>query len=149
MRAGLFAPLNFPITFTSQGFEMNKVISVLIVEDEATSVLYIEYILLSFGYEICGKVATGEGAVAMAANKNPDIILMDISLAGKIDGIEAACRIRQNKNIPIIFTTGHTDEEIFERAQKLVPAAYLVKPIDIDELRVEINSALGLNNIKQ
>ena len=120
---------------------MNKVISVLIVEDEAYSALYLQDALSGEGYDICGTVATGEGAVSIAASKKPDIILMDIRLAGEIDGIEAACRIRQNNNIPIIFTTGHTDEGIFDRARKLDPVAYMIKPIDIDELSSKINSA--------
>ncbi|HNY12905.1 MAG TPA: response regulator, partial [Candidatus Wallbacteria bacterium] len=75
---------------------MDKTISVLIVEDEAFSALYLEDALSIAGYTICDTVATGEGAVAIAENKTPDIILMDIRLAGEIDGIEAASRIRQS-----------------------------------------------------
>jgi len=122
---------------------MNKTISILIVEDEAFSAMFLRDALSCEGYQICDTVATGEGAIAIAENKRPDIILMDIRLAGELDGIEAASRIRQKNKIPIIFTTGHSDEKIAARARKVDPVAYLIKPIDIDELSLKINSVFS------
>lgn len=122
---------------------MKKNISVLIVEDEAFSALYLKTGLSGEGFNICDTVATGEGAIDIAQNKDPDLILMDIRLAGRINGIEAARKIHEKKKIPLIFTTGYDDLELKMEALKLNPLAFLIKPVDIDELCVKISSAFN------
>ncbi len=120
---------------------MKKNISVLIVEDELYSAMYLKEILLLHNFIICDMVATGEEAVTAANDKKPDIILMDIRLAGEINGIEAAGRICQNNKTPVIFITGYAGKEIFDEAQTLKPLAFLIKPVDISDLVSKINSA--------
>ncbi|HOT77249.1 MAG TPA: response regulator, partial [Candidatus Wallbacteria bacterium] len=94
------------------GFINGNKIRILAVEDEAISALLLNAYLASQGYD-CGEAAAiGEEAVERAARENPDIVFMDIQLAGKMDGIEAARLIKKNReNTQIVFVTAYSDEE--------------------------------------
>jgi CheY-like chemotaxis protein len=118
-----------------------KKIKLLIAEDEAILAWMLCQNLELSGYEVCAPVATGEAAVKAALDYSPDVILMDIRLAGVMDGIEAAERISAQTPIPIIFMTGYSDDNIRERADVLHPAAYLVKPVTPDQI-VPVLSAI-------
>ena len=87
------------------------------------------------GFLVCGNFTTGEEAIEFVQNAKPDVILMDINLVGEIDGIEAAEKITEKLNIPIIFMTGYVESEIYKRAQKTKPVAYLTKPVEIWNLK--------------
>ncbi|MCD4817619.1 MAG: response regulator [Candidatus Cloacimonetes bacterium] len=114
---------------------MNKKIKILIVEDEAIIARSLKIELNFAGYEVCNFVASGEEAIREAKKHNPDVILMDIHLSGEIDGIKAAEKIIEYKKIQIIFMTGYPERNLFERAQKVNPAAYFQKPIEIYDLK--------------
>lgn len=116
---------------------------VLIAEDEIVLAMGIEKSLKSFGYEVAGKVTRGENAIMMAIDKKPDIILMDIHLEGKVDGIEAAKEIHKKLNIPIIFLTAYSDEETFKKAIEAAPYGYLGKPFRPDDMRTTIETAVS------
>ncbi|WP_052418801.1 response regulator [Methanolacinia paynteri] len=118
-------------------------IKVLIAEDEIVLAMGIEKSLKSFGYEVVGKVTRGENAIMMAIDKKPDIILMDIHLEGKVDGIEAAKEIHKKLNIPIIFLTAFSDEETFKKAIEAAPYGYLGKPFRPDDMRTTIEIAIS------
>jgi len=90
--------------------------SVLIVEDESIVALGLQDRLERLGYDVAGIVESGESAVARAVERRPDIILMDINLAGAMDGIAAADAIRSLTNIPIIYLTAFNDDETVKRA---------------------------------
>jgi len=107
---------------------------ILLVEDEAIPAMMIEIGLTSFGYQMCPTVASGEDAVLAASQEHPDLILMDIHLAGLMDGIQAAELISARDNIPIVFLTGYTDPGTAERASKLHPVAYRIKPVSLREI---------------
>lgn len=124
-------------------------IKILIVEDEAIIARNIESKLIKAGYDVVDTVYTGNDAIKSAIEKNPDIILLDIKLKGDIGGIEAAEKIKQQKDIPIVFLTSYTDEDTFEKAKLTEPAAYLSKPFDIDELKRIIQLTLFNHNIKK
>lgn len=111
-------------------------ISVLIVEDEAMTALFLETMLKRRGCNVLKRVSSGEEAVACAREFIPDIVLMDIRLAGEMDGIEAVRIIKSEceNSIQYIFTTGYLDSELKDEAMKLSPLAFLIKPIDINEL---------------
>ena len=109
-------------------------IKILIAEDEAIVAQCLKMELETNGYEVCSFVASGEEAIIEVKEKNPDIILMDINLSGEIDGIDAAMTIKNHKDIPIIFMTGYTESNLFEKAQKVDHAAYFEKPIEIYDL---------------
>ncbi len=127
---------------------MNK-IKILIVEDDAIIAKNIESKLTNFGYEVVGIVHTGTDAIKSLSEKNPDLILLDIKLKGDIGGIEAAEKIKQQKDIPIIFLTSYTDEDTFEKAKHTEPAAYISKPFNIDELNRIIQLTIYNHGIKK
>ncbi len=119
---------------------MKGKIKILIVEDEVITARFMQIRLGSLGYDVCKPVAKGEEAIVSAEKEKPDLILMDILLAGEIDGIDAAEKILSFCEIPIIFITGYQDEVYMKRAGKLNPAAYLIKPIDIYDIESVIKS---------
>ncbi len=119
---------------------MNQARRILVVEDEAMIALCLEMELKKAGYVLCKRVARGEDAVLTALRDLPDVILMDIRLAGPIDGIEAAHRIQAATTIPVIFMTGYPDKAIEERARALSPLGFFVKPVRLSAIRPLIDS---------
>lgn len=119
---------------------------VLIVEDEAIAALNIKMELGLAGYETCEFVVTGEAAIEKVEQEKPDVVLMDIFLKGKIDGIEAARKIRYNHDIPIIFMTGYDDNGTKERASEVEYVEYLIKPVEWECLNSAINKATQKKN---
>lgn len=115
---------------------------ILIVEDEKIIAIDLQRRLERFGYTIVGMAGEGETAVSMALELNPDVILMDIMLAGKMDGIEAARSIKASRDIPFIFLTAFTDEKTLERAKEVEPYGYILKPFKERELYTTIDIAL-------
>ena len=107
---------------------------ILIVEDEALVALCLRKELTSLGYWVSPSVATGEAAVQSVEQNPPDLILMDIRLAGKMNGIEAAGEIVSRRDIPIIFMSGYEDQDLAARLEGLNPAAHFIKPLDTDAL---------------
>ncbi|MBI5664685.1 MAG: response regulator [Nitrospirae bacterium] len=116
--------------------------NVLIVEDEAIIAIELQKHLESMGYRVTSKAASGEDAVLMAREENPDLVLMDITLSGKISGIEAARQIRTSRNIPVIYLTAHSNEETLKQATQTEPYGYLIKPVGDKELHTAIEIAL-------
>jgi CheY-like chemotaxis protein len=116
---------------------------VLIVEDELLVAWHLESLIREQSLEVCGLVPDGDGAVEQAADLDIDLVLMDVRLAGRMDGIEAARRIREQRNTPIIFITAHGDQETRAYIDKMVPGApVLAKPISAQRLRDAIASVL-------
>ena len=115
---------------------------VLVVEDDNVILSIEKWRLSKLGFEVCGSAATGAEAMECVAKMQPDIILMDITLKGEMDGIETAGQIKKNFNIPVIFVSSHTDEEILSRAKAVNPDGFIKKPFDDDALRIAIE--LGL-----
>lgn len=115
---------------------------IMLVEDEAITALCIRDSLHHLGYELVATIARGEDAIRQAAELRPDLILMDITLAGEMNGIEAAERILQSQPIPIIFMTAHTDTETLARAKRTEPFGYLTKPYHLSNLKNTIEIAL-------
>jgi diguanylate cyclase (GGDEF)-like protein/PAS domain S-box-containing protein len=115
---------------------------ILIVEDEGLIARDIEDMVRSAGYEVAAVVGTGEEAVERAETTHPDLILMDIILRGAMDGVEAAERIREQFDIPVIYLTAHTDENTLERAKLTEPLGYTLKPVEQKELMTVMEMAL-------
>lgn len=115
---------------------------VLVVEDDAIVSLELVEKVRKFGYLPIGPARTGDDAIAMALNEDPDIILMDIILDGKMNGIDAVNNIREKKDIPVIYVTASSDRETVEKAKSTTPFGYLVKPIDEKELVITIEMTL-------
>ncbi len=114
----------------------------LIVEDEGVIALELRDRLTEMGYEIVGPVPTGQEAIDHAREFLPDVVLMDIILAGQMDGIEASEVIKNSLDIPVIFLTAHADERTLQRAKATQPFGYILKPFNERELQVSIEMAL-------
>lgn len=128
-------------------------ISLYIVEDESIIAYDLKDKLTDFGYTVSGIDAKGEKAIenisALAKNKKePDIVIMDVKLAGKMDGIEAAKVLMEKTNCGIIFLTSLDKNEIFNKSFFLKPYAYIFKPVDIDQMRVSIEVAYYQRNLE-
>ncbi len=115
---------------------------IFIAEDEFIVSKNLEGKLIAFGYDVIGIASSGELAVEKIRKEQPDLVLMDIMLAGEMDGIETAGIIRSEFNIPIVFLTAYSSQEIYKRASITEPYAYIIKPFDEREL--EINIAIAL-----
>jgi PAS domain S-box-containing protein len=115
---------------------------ILVVEDESIEAMNFEQSLKSFGYEVVGIASTGEGAIKMAAELKPDLVLMDIVLKGNMDGIEVAAQIRQDLDIPLVYLTAHPEESAVKRAKLTFPYGYLIKPVNKTDLKNAIEIAL-------
>lgn len=112
----------------------------LIVEDESLAVFLLKMSLERFGCDVIATVSTGELAVETAKAVKPDFITMDIMLAGKIDGIEAARAIKAaDPCVNIIFISAYSDPEIIKKAQAVGPVAYIQKPFDYEFLQFAID----------
>jgi diguanylate cyclase (GGDEF)-like protein/PAS domain S-box-containing protein len=115
---------------------------ILIVEDELIVARDISEQLVQMGYERAGHATRGEEAIALAGQLRPDLVLMDIQLAGAMDGIAAAQTIRTQFGLPVVFITGFDVDDTLERAQLVEPHGYVVKPFIERELRGVLKMAL-------
>lgn len=115
---------------------------ILVVEDEGIVSLEIQTHLKRFGYEVAGAASSGEAAIELAAQTCPDLVLMDIRLKGKLNGIMAADHIRSNFDIPVIYLTAYADEDTLKQARITEPFGYLLKPFEERELYGAIEMAL-------
>ncbi len=116
---------------------------ILIVEDEMIIAADLSMQLTDIGYEVIGIQTKAEDAINTLSINKPDLVLMDINLAGTMDGIEAAKHILENFQIPVIFITSNTDDASFQRALEAKPYAFVTKPFQIDKLARNLKIALG------
>lgn len=114
---------------------------ILIVEDEEEIAQLIKIILVNHGLVVSDMVATGEEAVATALGTHPDLVLMDIKLRGKMDGIAAAEEIRKSADIPILFVSAYS--HTISRAITTKPSGYLKKPFTREGLIRKVEMALA------
>ncbi len=103
-------------------------IKILVVEDEMIIGAKISMQLTALGYEVTAILPRGEEAVSHAQENKPDIVLLDVNLKGKIDGIETATQMQQRGAMPIIYLTANADEATFNRAKSTKPYAFISKP---------------------
>ncbi len=107
---------------------------ILIVEDETMSAIALAEYLEELGYETLDLPSTGEEAVALAEERGPDLVFMDVNLPGRMDGIEAASRIAGDGAARIVFMTGYANAQVASRAAAVEPLAILVKPFDFSDV---------------
>lgn len=117
-------------------------IKVGIVEDEMLIATNIVKALTELGYDTTEPAISYTEALEMVEAERPDILLLDIVLSGSNDGIDLAWKIKETYNIPFIFLTANSDMATVERAKKLCPPAYLVKPFNKEELYTSIEICL-------
>lgn len=124
-------------------------VNILIVEDSVTTALYIKNILNERGYFTVRKAVSGSEAMAMIAEEQPDLVLMDIMLEEDMDGIEAARAIKEFLDVPIIYVTASTDEGNLKRARETNPHGYLIKPVNDFELYTVVEMALFRHHLEK
>jgi PAS domain S-box-containing protein len=114
----------------------------LIVDDEAIIATDLEDRLVGNGYEVVGIATSGEKAVRLAGELRPDLVVMDIVMPGRLDGIQAAAAIRKDYGIPVVFLTAHTDEKFMNRAKAVGPLGYILKPFNEAQMYATLEIAL-------
>ncbi len=115
---------------------------ILVVEDERVVAADIEESLRKLGYHVVGAAASGVGAIRRAVETEPDLVLMDIKLKGRMDGIDAAQELHERLGIPVVFLTAYADDSILARAKRSSPSGYVLKPFDDRSLRSAVEIAL-------
>ena len=119
-----------------------KPTKILIVEDEVIVARDIAQQVRAMGYQVLGPTSLGEEAIGLAGMWHPDLVLMDIQLAGDMDGISAARTIRQQFGVPVVFLTAYAADDILERAKLTEPFGYILKPFSERELSTVLAMAL-------
>jgi PAS domain S-box-containing protein len=122
---------------------------IVVVEDEHIVALDIKMHLQKYGYTVPGMFASGEELLDSLEALKPDLVLMDIKLQGKLDGLETSKIIKEKYRIPVILLTAFADEATLERAKKIEPFGYIIKPFEEKELRTTIVIALYKYKIEQ
>lgn len=115
---------------------------ILIVEDEAVTAMDLKSTLKMLGFDIVSTLSRGKDAIKKIGETNPDLILMDITLKGELDGIETAEIIKKQFDFPVIYLTAHSDEKTFNRAKLTEPYGFITKPINYDGLKITIEIAI-------
>jgi len=116
--------------------------NILIVEDEAITAMDIKQTLIRLKFRVAGIVSRGIDAVNFVKEKSPDLILMDITIKGDLDGIETAAIISKSHKIPIVYLSAHFDEETIERSRTTNPYGYILKPLNERDLNSCIRMSL-------
>lgn len=121
---------------------------IMVVEDERIVARDLAWQLTDLGYDVVATVFSGEEAVEKAREFHPDLVLMDIVLAGKMDGIQAAEKIRALSGTPVVYLTAYADDKTFGRAKLTGPSGYILKPVEKKQLQVTIELALNRQGIE-
>ena len=115
---------------------------ILIVEDELIVAADLEGTLQDLGYEVVAVADTARSAMREVKKHRPDLVLMDIQLKEKTDGVTTADEIAKGWQIPVVFLTANTNEDVFARARSASPFGYLIKPFRAKELNATLLVAL-------
>ena len=117
--------------------------SVVIVEDDMLLSLVEGRIVNKLGYHVVAKSVSGEDAIQQIKAHDPDVVIMDISLKGELDGIDTMRRVRSFSDVPVIFLSGNSDKISIERAKKTDFIDFLVKPISLTDMVEPMKKALN------
>jgi CheY-like chemotaxis protein len=121
---------------------------ILIAEDEAITAIALKSELVSLGYEVVGITDTAEEVVRAAGDLQPDVVFMDITLKGVLDGITAAVAIRGRTGAPVVFLTAHADEKTMKRSVFAGPFEYILKPFTRKELQTAVEASLQKRQVE-
>lgn len=127
---------------------MSRKYSILVVEDEPLIAEDIAGYLTESGFEVAGIANNAEEAIGKLENGTPDALLLDINLGEGMDGIELADIIRKKHKVPFVFLTSHADKNTLDRAKQTIPAGYLLKPFDGNDLMTSLEIAI-FTHLKQ
>jgi PAS domain S-box-containing protein len=121
---------------------------ILIVEDERIVAEDIKTKLEYVGYAVAGIASSGEESIIKAKKLQPDLVLMDIVLEGKMDGMEAAAQILSRFNIPVVYLTAYSDERTLKKAKATEPFGFIIKPFEAQDLFTAIEMALYWHKLR-
>lgn len=116
---------------------------VLVVEDDTVSRKLLCHILAQLGYDLLTPATSYKEAIEAFTSGDPDLVILDVQINGKNQGIEVANYIRNHSDTPFIYLTAHTNQKVLELAKATMPYAYLVKPFERDDIRIGVELALS------
>ncbi|MBF0508494.1 MAG: response regulator, partial [Deltaproteobacteria bacterium] len=122
---------------------------VMIVDDEYFVTLQLSKFISKFGYDVVASVMSGEESIDLARQVRPDLIFMDILMPGKYDGIAAAEIIKREMDIPVVFVSGYSDDDLLQRAKQVEPLGYILKPFAEAEVKAILELALYRSEMEQ
>lgn len=123
--------------------------TILVVEDEVVVAKDIQRTLRVLGYQVPSTAHTGADALRLVEANQPDLVLMDITLRGDMDGIATTALLRARWDVPVIYLTAHSDEATLDRAKETDPHGYLIKPFNERDLRTAIEVALRKHDLEK
>lgn len=118
---------------------------ILVIEDEQIVARDISNLLKRLGFAPLGPAASGQEAIQLAAQTEPDLILMDVRLSGGMDGVEAAHEIVRNRTVPIVYLTAYPGTFVCSPWEMAPPYLCLAKPFSAACMQAAIESALGIS----
>ena len=121
----------------------------LIVEDETLIAEELKERLSRLGFSVIAAVDTADEGIAIATRERPDLVLMDIRLKGKKDGVQAAREIRAQVDVPIVYLTAHSDRLTVERVKVTEFDGFILKPFQRHELQMTIEVAMQRRAIRE
>lgn len=117
---------------------------VLIVEDEMLSALCLQDFLDKLGYSADQIAISAEEVFAAMDNGGADIVLMDVSISGKMDGIEACARVVRDYGVPVVMLTAFSDRDVQDRSRKSGCSGFMTKPVEMYDLKETIGRIIGV-----
>ncbi len=120
--------------------------SVLVVEDDLLLSMVLVRMMETLHFNVLKKCYTGRCAINSIKNLQPDLVLMDIQLKDNIDGISAMQEVQKELSVPVIYITGNSDRKNIERARETNFVDYLVKPIQMSDLKSSVQKAFSYDN---
>lgn len=124
-------------------------VNILVVEDDFIIAAHISTLLTETGYAVAETLSKGESVVAFLDNNLVDVILMDINLAGDLDGVETARLVMKKHTVPVIFLTANADATTFDRAKDTYPAGFISKPFKNEDLTRTLELVLNTSHKDQ
>ena len=118
---------------------------ILIVEDDEASAAHLEECLENLGYTVCASVLGGREAIEKAADKHPDLALVDLDLEGEISGLDVAEQIGSKFDVPVVYLIDETEGDLLQRAQETNPFGYVLKPFEARQLHLNIQTAISMH----
>ena len=131
----------------AKGGGLTEMAKVMIVEDEAITAMSIRLKLRSLGYEVCELLSSGEDVLKNMETDKPDLIIMDVGLSGKMNGIQTARKIRLCSTVPIVFITGYFDGELAKEVNKVSASWFLQKPFGPQDIETLAEEILGQHSV--
>jgi DNA-binding NarL/FixJ family response regulator len=116
--------------------------SIIIVEDEAIVAEDLTKKVSALEYRVLATACTGEEALQLAETHHPELVMLDLTLAGKLDGIETAKQLYTLHQIPVVYVTAHSDRETVKRANMAGHFGYVLKPFSERDLAIQLDIAL-------